>query len=77
MSFLGNNMNVSRQWQRSSLKGFVKRMLSYIFGQKCYMSGCKGRLRYKGQYRVGASIHSSVREHWVCNKCEATLGDCY
>ncbi len=70
-------MNLLRQWKRSSLLGFTKRLSRYIFGQKCGYMNCRGRLRYKGKYRVGSSINSSVMEHWECDKCDATLGDIY
>lgn len=70
-------MNLKRQWKRSSLIGFIRRLLYYGIGHRCYMLGCDGRIKYKGDYRVGSSIRSSVNEHWECDKCKATLGDCY
>jgi len=66
---------LKRQWRRSSLRGFVKRLASYLFGQPCYAHDCKDRM-----YIEHIELHHwGIREAWRCDNplCQATLGDNY
>ena len=57
-----------RQWRRSSLKGFIKRVVVYSFGYRCYNCGCYS-MKIVDQLRVG----DCMREAWKCKRCDARM----
>lgn len=77
-----------RQWERSTLLGFVRRMWAYKFGQSCYNSGawdkppsppCKGRMFLRTQFTTfyRSTDYPLFEEKWICNKCGATEGELF
>jgi hypothetical protein len=62
-----------KQWQDHVLIGFLRALRDYIFGQKCYMRECPGRMRITEQFEVGKCVHERV----VCDKCDASLRSIY
>jgi len=63
---------IYRQWKRSNLLGFAKRMGQYILGQRCYTTGCKDRMLL-----VELVVRHWVFERWYCEGCKASKGDLY
>jgi hypothetical protein len=64
---------LKRQWQRSTLLGFVRRMWRYKFGMMCsnglvyadYEVPCSGRICCVSRVETAAG----VSERWECNRC--------
>ena len=71
--------HIHKQWRRSSLLGFSRRILAYLFGQ-CYPHRCvsifrdhSGRLFLKSRIQVG----DCFRERWECRECYCGVEEIY
>jgi hypothetical protein len=52
-----------RQWERSTLSGFIRRMGGYLLGYPCAM--CKGNVVCKDR----VITNQGISERWQCEGC--------
>lgn len=62
-----------RQWRRSNLIGFIRRVRNYMYGRTCVNPLCRAMMQLTEQFRVG----ECMRERWVCEKCGSGMGEIY
>lgn len=63
---------IKKQWARSTLLGFLRRMRDRLFGRPCYM--CYGRMY---RTRLAEFADGTVVERWVCYRCFAPTEERY
>jgi hypothetical protein len=65
---------IKKQWARSTLLGFLRRMGERLYGRKCYMVYCYGRMH---RTRQDEMQDGTILERWVCSECLAATEERY